>query len=358
MQKYIDQAKAMGLALSDTQVEQIKHLNEDLATMKDQFTGIAVILGSAMVPAVDALIGWIGRLVTSLTPAIQQFGQFLGILLGIPEAAKAVQTAAATVDPAYKLLGTVGGPGTPNVYSNPLTGGVTQNPPMTGAPIAVKVVADEAGGYGHGSSTPAGPAPFVMTPFETAISGLVASIKTDWPPFESTLASVVAGLAPIDWKAFGTDMVLVVNGLTSFMNGPVMQYFDAELGHPLKGQEGSPASWAGGQQNIATNSAGLFFKDLGGLLNGSTTLGQMYSKPDSGTPLTVKDSDMLTKLDTYNTGNVNLVSSATNKSDDSLKKSVDNQAAVNKSLQTSIDQVNATMKMMPALITAAVATGK
>jgi len=84
MQKYIDQAQKMGLALSADQVARIEQLGFNMNMLKEQFTGIAVVLGIAFIPMIQSAVTWIGNLVAGLMPAIAQMGMFLGLLLGLP----------------------------------------------------------------------------------------------------------------------------------------------------------------------------------------------------------------------------------------------------------------------------------
>ena len=82
MQKYIDQAGKMGLALTPAQVDQVHNLGMNMNMLKEQFEGIAVVLGIAFIPMMQSATTWIGNLVGSLLPAITNFGMFLSLLMG------------------------------------------------------------------------------------------------------------------------------------------------------------------------------------------------------------------------------------------------------------------------------------
>jgi len=82
MQRYIDQASKMGLALSADQVSRIEQLGFNMNMLKEQFTGIAVVLGIAFIPMLQSAVTWLGNLVAGLLPAITQMGAFLGLMFG------------------------------------------------------------------------------------------------------------------------------------------------------------------------------------------------------------------------------------------------------------------------------------
>ena len=169
MQKFIDQAKAMGLALTDTQVKNIERLSENMNVMKDQFTGIAVIIGSAFIPAVQAFVTWIGNLVASVTPAIQHFGEFLGILLQIPGAAAGGSAATVKASP---------GGGAPTGYKELINYNFWANQPHPAG--AVNPYATPGGGAGGAMDVRGAQAaqkPFVPTGFELAVKSFVDGIK-------------------------------------------------------------------------------------------------------------------------------------------------------------------------------------
>jgi hypothetical protein len=202
MQRFIDQAKAMGLALSADQVTGIEHMSENIGVMKDQFTGISVIIGSAFIPAIQAIVTWIGNLVTSVTPAIQHFGQFLGMLLAVPGASGGAVSAVAATSSAAS--------GKP--------GGLTLAPWATAADKSYALKHPETyyvpGGGGGSAGIPAGTTTqehggtesFRMTGFEQAVKSFVDGIKAvNWAQVARDLNA--AGKAVQDAIKFADKLI-------------------------------------------------------------------------------------------------------------------------------------------------------
>jgi len=169
MQKFIDQAKAMGLALSDTQVAGIERLSENMNVMKDQFTGFSVIIGSAFIPAMQGVVTWLGNMLTAVTPAIQHFGEFLGILLGVQGASGAAGGAVAAAS---------GGGGAPTGYKELINYNFWANQSHpAGAVNPYAAPGSGAGGVMDVRGAQAAQKPFVPTGFELAVKSFVDGIK-------------------------------------------------------------------------------------------------------------------------------------------------------------------------------------
>ena len=333
MQHYIDQAKAMGLALSDTQVEQIKHLNEDLATMKDQFTGIAVILGSAMVPAVDALIGWIGRLVTSLTPAIQQFGQFLGVVLGVQGA-----TASATATSA----------GTPASGS---PGGTQLAPWATQADIAYAMAHPEkyyipgtaAGSAGIPSNGPADQghgASLVPTGFEMSLLNFEKGLEA--VPWQSYATAVQNFVTAIPWTQIVAGANATAAWMNNFVKGPTQDSHLYPPGYTGAKPGDTPLSIAGGDINA---NFGDFFNRFGTWISGG------------GDPPLVTDKPALTHLGSMDTSLSTLNAINVSNAADTAKL-MQQMKDLTAGTQKSIDANTVVLQRLPANIRDAIRTGQ
>lgn len=212
MQKFIDQAKAMGLALSPDQVTGIEKLSENMNIMKDQFTGIAVILGSAFIPAVQAAVTWIANLVAGVTPAIQHFGTFLGQLLGVQGAASG---AASAISGGGAMQAPAGGNAliNYNFWANqPHPAGSVNPYGVQGAGGGMGIPAGGTVTQGHGATD------FKATGFELAVKDFVDGIKTvDWQQVAA------------DFKAAGATIGEVITTIDTLLNSPTAKAIAAGL---------------------------------------------------------------------------------------------------------------------------------
>jgi hypothetical protein len=295
MQKYIDQAKAMGLALSPTQVDNIKNLSESMNTLKDQATGIAVIFGSAMIPAVQGVVSWIGNLVTSITPAIAQFGQFLGILLGVKDAAPAATAAAAGTagnsNPWTSMGKDVKGFAKGDLYSQE-TGDGGYNYSI-GKPVDVVVTnaaAISAGVNGLSGNRFNQDDPLKETPFEQSITSFVDGIKTYWPPFVTSVSAFTTGIGKVDWGKVGGDF----NQAAGWLNNVVNWMNHTANGTEAVSQSGRTGMTAGlPAQTLSSITGGNLNADLHGMWD-SLLKGNIWGDPaalTAGAQTTITNTD-------------------------------------------------------------------
>jgi hypothetical protein len=240
MQKFIDQAKAMGLALSDTQVAGIERLSENMNVMKDQFTGFSVIIGSAFIPAMQGVVTWLGNMLTAVTPAIQHFGEFLGILLGVQGASGAAGGAVAAAS---------GGGGAPTGYKELINYNFWANQPHPAG--AVNPYAAPGGTGGGGSmGVPAG---------GSALQGHGQSFQMTG--FELAVKQFVDGIKAVPWAQVGKDFAAGGKAVHD-----AMVYVDTHILHPAQTLTNSPGFMTTPQLISFTNQSGL---DFGKTLRGS-----------------------------------------------------------------------------------------
>jgi hypothetical protein len=200
MQRYIDQAVSMGLALSPDQIDKIHNLGMNINILKDQFTGIAMVLGITFIPVLQSVVTWIGKTVEALMPAIQQWGTFLGMLFGVSDKPAAVATS--TV-PKYSpenqwRIAHGFAPRADREASGVLptettaAGGAT--PTMFGGP----------GGEEVGVA-------ITLSPLQQAIMDLRNKVVDDFIPWLMGLdwSGFLTTLTDFDWKTLGTDITTI-----------------------------------------------------------------------------------------------------------------------------------------------------
>jgi hypothetical protein len=352
MQKYINMAKQMGLVLSSDQVDGIHKLSMNINILKDQFTGIAVILGQAFIPAVQSIVSWIGQAVTGITPAIEHFGKFLGVLLNVAPAADSVASsissmgAATNNNPWFSMGKDVKGFAPGDLYAQANgAGGYNYN---IGKPVEVTITntADiakampmpgQASIYqGHGED-------LVLSPFEMAVQSFVDAVKTDWPPFEAVINAMIAGLAPIKWETFGQNMVVAIKTLADVMNGPVFKVLSASAARSagVELPDDTPkfaSNWT--NPHLLEETVGGWFSEL------------FTQAPADMKPVTPVLANTLngTVVNTLN-NNHDTITTKFNTFSTDLQTRFDEQRATN-------IELNLTLLKLPSLISAAVATGK
>ena len=211
MQDYISQAQKMGLALSDDQIDKIHKASEEMNILQDAFKGAEVTLGMAFIPALQGLVTGFEKLLAAEMPAIQQFGQFLGMLLG-----------ANMPNPG----GVVG--------ANTTVGGITGGSSIYGGTSSASDQAwrDYCNGKGARPGTGSSVGGF-RTP-QTSDMGSSITLT----PFENSIQSFVTAIKSVDWGTVANDFVTagkyVAGALGTTGNTLTSKYQTTDINDPFK----------------------------------------------------------------------------------------------------------------------------
>jgi hypothetical protein len=375
MSKFIDQAKAMGLAMDDKAVQAAHDFNESLRVLHDALTGIEVTLGQAFIPALQEVVNWFEQVASSIEPAIKQFGQFLAMLLGVPAAATAAAAAsskmASAVPSDWKYAGTVSGPGSAPVYTSGSgdmltyhvgaggsTAGGLQPPNESGSP----------GGLRRGEMTPT----INLTPFEEALMGFKDALVKEWPVFEQSLKDFWTNINKVDWASIATQLVQFGTDMINFMNSPTMKFLSQGFGQMGQHQNETYSAIGdiqSGQKGgwiellraaLGIPKGGIPSLGIGGLgaVGGATDKGELdFSKmDDNNKPLpiavaTTLNTNLLLGIQASNKDTTNLYITQTKDSNVQLTSHI---AAQN----TTLLGMNTLLANLPSLIRSAVLQGK
>jgi hypothetical protein len=367
MSKFIDQAKAMGLAMDDKAVQAAHDFNESLRVLHDALTGIEVTLGQAFIPALQSIVNWFGQVATSSEPAIKQFGQFLAMLLGVPAAATAAAAAsskmASAVPSDWKYAGTVSGPGSAPVYTS-----------GSGDMLTYHVGAGGGGGSGlklPGELSRGEVAPSLdLTPFEQAILDFKTTMEKDMPVFKKALDDFATAIGKVDWAGVATSLVNFATDMLTILGSPIFKTIGASLAvsagtpHDIAAQGLSPVGSfltdPHALDNLFTNLFKNFPKDspfgfgVGEGGGANSNIFKNLGNDDKPLPIataTSLNTNLLTGIQTSNKDTVTNYINQTKETDSKLFGAIASQNI------TMVDLRNFLFNL-PSLIRSAILTGK
>jgi hypothetical protein len=307
MQDFINQAKAMGLALSADQVDRLYTVNESMNMLKDSFNGIANVLGIEFIPFLQGAVNWLEKLVLTYLPGFKQMVEDIAHIIGLPTAAVMPAAAAGTVGGQT----VVQGPGK-DMY---VASGDPNRPwkPAPAGAIAGDVL---------GATTPSAKSPMTA---EERDKGYITGVSSDvMTGFEKAVVNFVNAIKAVPWATVAANFATAGQDI-----GKAVDW--------LKSLVPAGAGTSGGkldQYGVPVGSPGIV--DWLAMTFGS-----------AGNPVTFDQ--MLTNIaDTFDE-----VQTVNGK----LQVNLDGQKTLNDKLNTNIDKNNTLMTNLPNKIRDAVITG-
>jgi hypothetical protein len=360
MNNYITKAKALGLAITDDQVEKIHTLQESINLLKDALLGIEVTFGSAFITPMQHAAFWLGEIAAKLQPVVAQFAAWATVkldnLFGGPGGnmlpggggTSGGGGASSGVPAGWKYIGTVNGPGTAPVYTSGTGDLTTYHTGQLGGgsgagggsmPIPAGGPADQ----GHGATV-------YPTAFETALGQFADSVKNNFVP---TIKDFWTAFTMIPWQTIATDLIKFGTAMNTLMGSEVVQLLTILI------TKGGPQALGQGIMNELFDPNSSFGLSKTGGLGDRPTLGagmwadglrlDFKSLGADDKPITAPA--MSTIMVTSGTNTAASISSLISQSNTDLKTTIGNQ-------NTTLLNLNNLMASLPSLIQSAILRGQ